>query len=50
MATLIVMRILESVASFDAEAYDLLYSAAYQGARGEDGEYDDNDYPMEFLN
>jgi hypothetical protein len=50
MATLIVMRILESVASFDSEAYDLLYSAAYQGARGEDGEYDDNDYPMEFLN
>lgn len=50
MATLIVMRILESVASFDSEAYDLLYSAAYQGSRGEDGEYDDDDYPMEFLN
>lgn len=49
MASLIVIRILESVASFDAEAYDLLYSQAYQGARTEDGEYDDDDYAMEIL-
>jgi hypothetical protein len=50
MASLIAMRLLETVASFDQEAYDLLYSSAYQGSRSEDGEYDDNDDTMvDFL-
>jgi hypothetical protein len=49
-AVLIVMRILESIASFDQEAYDALYSSAYQnnGVNG-DGEWDDSDCAMDFL-
>lgn len=44
--TLIAIRLLEEIASFDQEAYDKLYSHAYMS---DDSEYDDNDYGMDFI-
>jgi hypothetical protein len=43
--TLIAIRLLEEIASFDQEAYDKLYSHAYISG----GEYDDDDYAMEMI-
>lgn len=45
MATTIVLRLLDELSSFDQDAYDRLYSYAYE----ESSEYDDNDIPPAFL-
>jgi hypothetical protein len=44
-ATLIVLRLLEEVATFDQEAYDKLYAHAYLENGGTE-EYDENDTPL----
>lgn len=44
--SLIAIRLLEEISSFDQEAYDKLYSHAYSSV---DSEYDDNDYGMDFI-
>lgn len=48
-AVLIIMRILESVASYDQEAYNILTAGAYSSTLGDDGEWDEDDSAMEFL-
>lgn len=42
---LIVLRMLGEISTYDQEAYDKLYSHAYQPT----SEYDDNDYGMDFV-
>ena len=44
-ATLIVIRMLEEISSYDQEAYDKLYAHAYTPM----DEYDDEDYGMDFV-
>jgi hypothetical protein len=48
MGSLIALRLLEEIASFDQEAYDKLYSHAYYDEAGAD-EYDENDMALGFI-
>jgi hypothetical protein len=45
-ATLIVLRLLNEISSYDQEAYDKLYAHAYVAPTDE---YDENDYGMDFV-
>lgn len=47
-ATLIIIRLLQEVATFDQDAYDKLHSHAYYDD-ADSGEYDDNDVPLGFI-
>lgn len=51
MATLIALRLLEEISSFDQDAYDKLYSHAYfeDGQGGSISEYDNNDTGMDMV-
>ena len=46
MASVIAIRLLEEIASYDQDAYDKLYSQAYVD---EEDEYDENDMPMGMI-
>lgn len=46
MGSLIAIRLLEEISSYDQVAYDKLYSHAYSGGSSE---YDENDYGMDFI-
>lgn len=47
MGSLIAIRLLEEIASFDQTAYDKLYTHAYSSVT--DSEYDDNDWGMDCI-
>ena len=44
--TLIVLRLLNEISSYDQTAYDKLYAHAYVAPTSE---YDENDYGMDFV-
>jgi hypothetical protein len=46
MSTLIVIRLLEEISTFDQDAYDKLYTHAYIHDTGDDEQYDENDIPL----